>query len=406
MSKEFKTYEFASMDENLEQLKDELLESLIGLRLDKNGIFYASTGEHYVLKSWIRDNFYSNIPFLLENPKYYQQTVKTMLDYFTKMEDEHGKISWLIKDPNLEGRNWRFLHPRLTKDLEEINQEWGYIQVDSLGQFLYSIYIGESNGIQIIRHERDREIIQLMIDMLISVDAATLADNGYWEERKAVSMSSQGNLLQGISAMKLLGFNVPQRFLDALHNTINNVLPNEAEDRDVDLAQLSLVYFNIIDPERAREVLRRTEEQLIRKHGCCRYRGDAYYNTANHEEAKRLGRYYDKNNHDYYKGESHWTFGFSFLSLAYFTLGDKEKAYEYAVKMIENTIIHNVELPVIDKETGLVRKDNDGNVVTYVAKSVVPEMFYADTDIPNDNLVLAWSNALAIEVINRVLLGK
>lgn len=384
---ESKVYQFANKNEDITEIKDGLRFSLEQLMLE-NGASYASSGKFYIFKCWIRDCFYTALPFVKEDPDTYKRIFQTLLDYFLKMENDYGKFSWLIVDPILKpNEEHRFIHPRFDKNLCEIPEKWGYIQTDTLGEFLFGICLGEENGIRIIRDDNDLKIIALVIKTLEEMKYWELRDNGLWEERRAINSSSVGACISGLTKAKSMGFKVNQEKLDKARESLYKSLPKEADDRYADLALLSLIYpFNIVDKDMAKRILDNVTNQLEGKHGVKRYLGDRYYN--------RQGK------------ESFWTFGFSFKALAYQTIGDYENAEKYARKVIEDTVIKDVELPMINKSTGDYARNENGDIQTYVAKYVIPEMFlgFGNQDVPNDNLVLCWSNALAIKAINTILL--
>jgi hypothetical protein len=398
----FPIYEFASRDEDLKKLKDELMEGLECLRMD-NGVFLASCGKWY-LKSWFRDNFYANLAYL-DQPEKYKQTMQTTLDYLTKLEDQYEKLSWLIKSPEIKhGEEWRFVRARFTKYLTEIPEQWGDYQVDILPEILYGLYLGKLHNIEIVRNDRDREIIQMLVDILEAIECYKAEDNSLWEEQRKLCSASVGSCLAGLSCAKLMGYRVNQELLDNIHYALNDLLPNESPNRDCDLAQLSLIYpFFILDTDRANQILNNIENKLATKHGSARYKGDYYYNIANKDQAEVEGWYYDEDINILEGNEATWSMYLSFASLAHNILGNKEKAKEYAYRMIEETIIHNIEMPVINKQTGSYQLDENGNKTYIVVKSAIPELFYAHTDIPNNNILLAWSQSLAVTVLRDVL---
>jgi hypothetical protein len=398
----FPIYEFASKDEDLKKLKNELMEGLECLRMD-NGVFLASCGKFY-LKSWFRDNFYANLAYL-DQPEKYKQTMQTTLDYLIKLEDQYEKLSWLIKSPEIKhGEEWRFIRARFTKHLTEIPEQWGDYQVDILPEVLYGLYLGKIHNIEIVRNDRDREIIQMLVDILEAIECYKAEDNSLWEEQRKLCSASVGSCLAGLSCAKLMGYRVNQELLDNIHYALNDLLPNESPNRDCDLAQLSLIYpFFILDTDRANQILNNIENKLATKHGSARYKGDYYYNIANKDQAEVEGWYYDEDINILEGNEATWSMYLSFASLAHNILGNKEKAIEYAYRMIEETVIHNIEMPVINKHTGDYELDENGNKTYIVVKSAIPELFYAHTDIPNNNILLAWSQSLAVTVLRDVL---
>jgi len=74
-----------------------------------------------------------------------------------------------------------------------------------------------------------------------------------------------------------------------------------------------------------------------------------------------------------YEGhEAEWIFGFLFLGLAHYKVGNIEKAKYYLDKVLT--------------------KYPDGSI---------PELCFAHTDIPNDNKNLCWAIALAIILLEK-----
>lgn len=352
------------------ELKEELFKTLRHTRLD-SGVSFASTGSFY-LKGWVRDMVNCSLPELEENPTYYKETYYALLDFYIKTEKDYGKFTSLIENPH-NRQDFEFPHPRMTVDLSEIHEPWGTKQWDAIALFLYGIYLGESHSIKIIRGDKDKKIIQLIIDMLEAVEYYNMPDNGCWEESKKVETSSIGATLAGLTAIKTLGFKVKQKLLDKAHERLNELLPRESHDRDVDLAQLSLIYpLNILDPSRAKQVIANVEAKLLKPNGVLRYVGDQYYNPTGKDEDATA-----------------WCFGLSYLSLAYHTLGDLDTAKLYAKQVIDRTVLKGIKMPYIDKKTGEIV---EGKFV--MSNASIPEMFVGDE--PNDNTPLMWSNAFAI----------
>ena len=336
---------------------NDIYNKLRTLRLS-NGLYLASIGEHYK-KIWVRDTFYCVLPELNRNPEDYKKTYHSLLDYYTNIELKYGKFSWLIKDPNNKA-GYRYPHPRMTIDLDEIREEWGFKQLDCLGEFLYGLWLGESNGINIIRNENDKYIINLVIETLGKLEYWNDVDNGIWEENEEIHASSIGACISGLTAIRLLGFKVKQEYIDKGHETLNRLLPRESETKNVDLALLTLIYpFNIVEPRIAKQIIANVEAELLRERGVIRYKGDLYYNT---------------NKDNPVGNEAEWTFGFAYLALAHNQFGNKDKALYY-INQLNKCYI-------------------DGNI---------PELFYSKTDIPNENNPLGWSLASTIMAIDEII---
>lgn len=333
-------------------LKENLLNVLRGLRNDR-GLYLASTGEWYQ-KIWVRDNFYESMPELYLDKDRYRQTYQSLLDYYINIENKYRKFTWLIDQPEPK-YGFRFPHPRMTADLDEIEEEWGFKQLDCFGEFLYGLWLGEKENIKIIRNEDDVHIINLMIKMLEAIEYWKCEDNAIWEENEEVHASSVGACLAGLTAIKLLGFKVNQRLLDEAHRSLNELLPRESITKDVDLALLTLIYpFNIVTPQVARQIISNIEADLVREDGVLRYKKDQYY---------------------YDNGEARWCFGFTFLALSYKVLGDNNKARYYLNIAKERTVIDGCK---------------------------VPELFMGKTNKPNGNTPLGWSNAMLILAIQEI----
>lgn len=331
---------------------NDLHKTLRTLRLD-NGLYLASIGQYYQ-KIWVRDSFYCALPELYANPDLYVQSMQSLLDYYQNIEHKYNKLTWLIKDPT-DKTGYRYPHPRMTKDLDEIQEPWGFKQLDCLGEVLYGIWLGENKGYKIIRDDEDRRIITLLIEVLEKIQYWCDPDNGIWEENEEVHASSVGACVAGLTAIRTLGFKVNQQIIDAGLETLNNLLPRESATKKVDLALLTLIYpFNIVTSLQAKQIIANVEAELLRDRGVIRYKGDRYYNNSSNPV-----------NH-----EAEWVFGLAYLSLAHNMLGQPDKA-KYYITQIEKCY-----------------KDK-----------TLPELFYSRTDKPNENNPLGWTLASAILAI-------
>lgn len=329
-------------------LIQKLRAKLLTLRL-KNGGYIASTGSHY-RKMWMRDTALEVLPELLANPELYKQTFQTLLDYYIKAQETYNKFYWLIVKKGENTYPYEYPHPRCDENLNEIPEEWGFIQMDVFGEFLYGLYLGESAGIKILRGHKDSWIVTLIIDFLKSVKYWEVEDNAIWEENRELHASSIGACVAGLAGIRLLGFEVPQWVIDKGYETLNKILPNESYTKDCDLALMTLIYpYNILDPQTSRTVLKNVEDKLLRERGVIRYKGDVYY----YKDGK----------------EAEWCFGIGYLSLCYSQLGEFDKARYYRDLMIDKCLVN----------------DDD-----------IPELFFGGTDEPNPNTPLGWSLAVAI----------
>jgi phosphorylase kinase alpha/beta subunit len=134
------------------------------------------------------------------------------------------------------------------------------------------------------------------------------------------------------------------------------------------MAQLSLIYpHRVYSRKTALEVLQNIEQRLLRNNGVARYEGDSYYSTKEAE-----GRHHPKP--FYYGTEAEWCLGLPWLAICYAELGEYEKAAAY----VQHT--EQIILP-------------DGSI---------PELYYANTNIPNPNTPLGWANALYLVAKERI----
>lgn len=338
-------------------LKERLLGKLRELRLD-NDLYVASTGSHYQ-KIWVRDSFYEVLSELHENPESYKKTIHRLLDYYINIENKYNKFSNLINNKTFH-HDWEYPHPRCTYDLDEINEKWQYMQFDCYGEILYAVWLGEKNGLNIIRDDKDRKIINLVIKMLEAIDYTKVQEGAMWEEKLGIHTSSIGACLSGLTAIKTLGFEVSIKMLNDAHEVLNKLLPRESHSKEVDLAQMTLIYpYNIVPPEIARQILINVERYLLKERGCYRYitPKDIYYiNKDNGQSAE-------------------WCFGISYLALSYHVLGEDKKAKHYLDIAKERTVVNGCE---------------------------VPELYLGGTDEYNDNTALGWSNSMLILAIKEI----
>jgi phosphorylase kinase alpha/beta subunit len=280
-----------------------------------------------------------------------------MLDIFLKYEwkiDIHTK-----QKPNLM---YEYIHPRYSKyDLTEINQEWGNCQHDAIGAFLWGVGEGEKAGKKILRNERDKQLIQKLVWYLACCEYYIDPDNGVWEEWREVHSSSIGACVAGLTAVRDIVF-VPSELIKKGWYALGGLFPHESASRPIDLAQLTLVYpFKIYSGLDAEVIVGEVENKLLKQRGVIRYQGDSYYSTIENE-----GR-----NHPlvhYYGTEMEWCFGVSWLGLSHLELGNIEKAKMY-----------------LEWSRKLALEDGS-----------IPEGYLSNTDIPNPNTPLGWSNAMHI----------
>ncbi|WLD95363.1 glycoside hydrolase family 15 protein [Alkalihalobacillus sp. AL-G] len=306
-----------------------------------NGTYRASLSSHYSYV-WIRDVCYIVLPFLDKQDSRYEKAYHALLDMLRNYE-------WKIDIHRFQKPVYRYeyIHARYSLELKELPVEWGHAQHDAIGLFLWGIGKGIARGKRMLRDEKDREILQKLVEYLDCVRYWEDEDNGMWEEYSELHASSVGACVAGLKAVKMI-VDVPSGLIKKGEEALRFLLPRESSTKETDLALLSLIYpFQLVSRKTAREILNRVTSRLERKYGCIRYEGDRYFNE---------GR------------EAEWCFGFPWLGLCYAQLGEHQQ-FETYVKKTASIIPENGE---------------------------VPELYIGGTDQPNENTPLAWAVSMCI----------
>ncbi len=342
---------------NYTKLVKQHLEILGGLRF-KSGLFSASkpTVSTGYDKAWLRDNFYECIAFeVVQDWKTVEETYRALLDIFKKHE---FKIDYAISQK--PEYTHQFIHARYNPEtFEEFWEEWGNKQNDSIGCILFKIGELEKAGVKILKDD-DRRIVQKLVDYLSTLEYWHDADSGMWEEAQEVHASSIGACVAGLEMVKGLdGIEVSEDLIKKGYAALAKLLPRESEKKFVDLALLSLIWpYDVVNARQTKEILENVEYHLLKKKGVIRYKGDAYYNK----------------NLDNYSEEAEWTFGLAWLAIIYEKLGKEKKAKEFLAKVL-----------------GTVSKSGE-----------VPELYYSNSNKPNENMPLGWSESLFITAVYNV----
>ena len=309
-----------------------------------NGLFIASSSQVTTgyNRTWIRDNIYESLG--LEAVRSFKEVIKSyraLLDILLKHE---YKIDWAIREK--PQHKHQYIHARYDPSTgNEILEEWGNKQNDAIGALLFKIGDLESKGIKIVRNEHDVRILQKLVQYFESIEYWHDKDNGVWEENEEVHASSVGACVAGLKAIRIIT-DVPQELIRKGQDTLNRLLPRESESKEVDLALLSLLYpYNIVNEKQKKQILHNIETQLIREKGVIRYHGDKYYNNG---------------------AEAQWTFGFPWLSIIYKQMNRPDKYAYYMRRTLE------------------VMND----------KGELPELYYANSEMHNENSPLGWAQAL------------
>lgn len=337
---------------NVENTTKRHLDNLRQLRAP-SGLFLASA--HSVStgydKAWLRDNVYEALAFEYAGEwDVVATTYHRLLDIFDKHID---KINWATTNKPFE--SWQFIHARYNPEtLEEFWESWGNKQHDAVGAVLFKLADFELKGHSMLRDDTDRKTVQTLIHYICNVEYWHDADSGMWEENEEVHASSIGAVVAALKKWQEAGgMEVDQDAIDRGEAELMKLLPRESESKFTDLALLSLIYpYNVVDRRMAKQIIDNLVYHLARDKGVIRYKFDAYYNK----------------NPDGYSEEAEWCFGLSWLAIAFQKLGDNKRA-ELCLKRAEQTIT------------------KDGQI---------PELYYSNTDQPNENTPLGWSESMYV----------
>lgn len=330
--------------------ENKALNVLDSMRLP-NGAYLASLSQDYNYV-WIRDVCYAVLPFLHTPSDRFEKAYHAMFDLFHTYE---WKINIHIdKKPYYL---FEYIHSRYSKDLKEIHQEWGHAQNDAIGAFLWGVGEGVKHGQKVIRHDKDLQILQKLVDYLECLQYWQAKDNGMWEENMELHASSIGACVAGLHAVKML-VTVKPELIQQGELALQKLLPRESVTKNTDLALLSLIFpYRIVDRKMALSIITNITNQLEREHGCIRYQDDQYYNEGK---------------------EAEWCFGFPWLGICYKELGMIDKAIEYANKT-ERIIPDNWE---------------------------IPELYIGGKNQPNGNTPLAWAVAMSYLLLKEINQAK
>ncbi len=335
-----------------------------------SGLFMASrsdvsTGYN---KAWIRDNFYTCLAFEeAEDLETIRKVWKALLSIFAKHKD---KIDWAAK--NKPAYTYQYIHARYNpENFEEFWEEWGNKQNDAVGAVLFKVGDLERKGLKIIETPEEKEILQILVNYLQSIEYWADRDNGVWEEYEEVHASSVGACVAGLKSVAKLGMlDVPRSLIEKGEEALHKLLPRESESKFTDLALLSLIYpFNVVSERTAREIIRHMEYHLEKDRGIIRYKNDKYYNK----------------NPDGFSEEAEWCFGFPWLSIIYDSWAKDQHKFD----------------DIADSDDALKAKEYLEKSFKTVYKDQIPELYYSDSSTPNDNTPLGWAESLFIVALLR-----
>ena len=308
-------------------------------------------------KSWLRDNYFITLGFLeTGNYREVKDAAKALLTVFVKHKD---KISWAIE--NKPHESWQYIHARFNPEtFEEYWEEWGNRQNDAVGEVLNLIVDLELRGEGVIENDDERDMVQKIVDYLVTLEYWNDPDNGIWEENVEVHASSIGAVVAALKkADQLSWVRVPAEAIAKGEQALRELLPRESDTKFADLALLSLIYpFAVTTEDEAEAILSNVEYHLLRDRGVLRYKLDRYYNK----------------NEDGYSEEAEWCFGLAWFAIIYAERGEKERAY-YFLRRAKAALS---------------------------PEGAMPELYYSHTDIPNENTPLAWSESMYVVALQKV----
>ncbi|MBT8282890.1 MAG: hypothetical protein KJO86_04055 [Muriicola sp.] len=321
------------------------------------GVYTASLDDTFYNKAWLRDIYFMTLGFLETGEiEVVQKAAKALLSVFVKHK---GKINWAIQ--NKPNEAWQYIHARFHPEtFEEYWEEWGNSQNDAVGEVLNLLITLEELDASVIETEDEKEMVQKIIDYLVALEYWSDDDNGIWEENLEVHASSIGSVVAALKkAQQLDWLTVPEQAIEKGEKALRDLLPRESVTKFADLALLTLIYpFAVTTEEETLEILKNVEYHLVKDRGVIRYKLDRYYN----------------NNSDGFSEEAEWCFGLSWLAIIYAERGDKDKAYFY-LRRAKNT-------------------------VTFDGK--IPELYFSNTDKPNENTPLGWAESMYVVALQKV----
>lgn len=323
---------------------DKILRELEKLQRPSGAFVAAPSLDYHAC--WIRDQLYTSYCYYYINE--FDKLKKGVSVIFDILHKHRPKTEEAICIP--PDNTSRYINAKYHPDtLEELHDVWGHHQLDAIGLFLYIVADLDFKNISMIRNKNDSELIQLLVFYLLSVRYWEKPDNGMWEENFYLHSSSIGSALAGLLYIQRRELAIVPTSLIALgREALNNLLPNESPNLNVDMAQLSLIWpYNIVSTKMAEKIISNIKQKLVQKHGLNRYWGDNYFRSKNG-----------------ISGE--WPLGLFWLSIIYSQQHDIEEAKYW-----------------FDK--GLDQVDSGGRV---------PEIYQDEK--PNLHTPLAWAQSFAI----------
>lgn len=340
----------------------------------ENGLYSASKGEHYVSYCWLRDLYFQTLDI---ERTLYLQSWTTFLDFLVKCESKYSKLSSIVK----HGRDALPLHIRWgTECNDEVESEWGMLQADAWGMALMAIAKEADYFLSIPKY---RAVVGLFIETIHSYEYWTMRSCDAWEEGHEHRLSGIACCTSGVYDIAPYFPELSDKTDEMLKESkwiIADFGSNETVTREVDMAQLYAVSFavprGIMSGQQGYDIISKVEFHLLRRNGVIRYEEDTFYNINSTITRDRYNGVFNPQKEGMLKGgEASWTMGLPALIMARQACG-LSVPLEYYESMLR---------------------------ITKMMKGEIPELFYADTDIHNDNEVLGWSCNLYKIVLSQLL---
>lgn len=283
------------------------IQALNGLFDQESGLSFAADTSDYRY-FWIRDNCYVAMAYWYLGGEYRKRGGEMIRRLIRLCRRYDYKIDWVLNDECRSGAEcgtgWKRLHPRYDTELREIPGGWGWVQNDSIGLLLWVVaWMASMDSASITLDSEDYHTIRKLTWYLNTIEYWSDPDNGTWEENAEVHASSVGCCFAGMIATKRV-FGIGNNRIDCGYETLQRMLPNESETKQVDMAELALIWpLEIVGYEQANKILDNVCETLLRSDGVIRYIGDQYHN---------------------YGCESRWPMGIAWLGLCYDQIGNHD----------------------------------------------------------------------------------
>lgn len=263
---------------------------------------------------WLRDHLYMAFSYWYLGRKYHWKLVRCIQSVFDIFHKYRYKLERVVYPRDREGNLHLIVHELIhakydKRTLNEVINDWGHHQLDSIGLFLHIVADLSFKHIKVVRNRSDREILQLLVFYLQNVEYWHHPDNGMWEECFIQHSSSIGAVVSGLSYIHRRGLAVvPHELIARGRNELKQILPFESRDTCpdsrhshlCDVAQLFLIWpFNVaeeVEDGMTQLILKRVLKGfetgkgdtycLVKPNGINRYFGDHYLRSADDSAAE------------------------------------------------------------------------------------------------------------------------